>query len=59
MYIRAGKTGSLGPWRKVKKGITFLHFYNTLHMTLRQGPKDPVLPTLSVMPEGEKHWGCH
>ena len=50
-YVRLGKTGSLGPWSRVigykEKLVAFLHFYNTLIMTLLQGPKYPVLPTLT------------
>ena len=56
---RLGKTGSLGPWRRVIGslhyakmilifGDHFLHSEGLLQctMTLLQGPKDPVLPNL-------------
>ena len=62
MYIRVGKTGSLGPWSKVivycsklsfcqndpPMGESFWQKESLLQytMTLLQGPKDPVLPTL-------------
>ena len=62
IYIRVGKTGSLGPWRRLivycsklyfcqndpPMGESFWQKKNLLQytMTLLQGPKDPVLPTL-------------
>ena len=62
MNIRVGKKGSLGPWSRVivygsklflcqndsPIGRSFWHKDSLLQyaMTLLQGPKDPVLPTL-------------
>ena len=62
MFIRLGKTGSLGPWSRVIVYCSKLSFCKNdppiggslwqkegllqYIMTLIQGPKDPVLPTL-------------
>ena len=64
IYIRVGKRGSLGPWSRVIVYCSKLSFCQNdspiggsvwqkdsllqFTMTLLQGPKDPVLPTLSI-----------
>ena len=52
--IRVGKTGSLGPWisqNDLPKKKSFWQKDSLLQytMTLLQGPKDPVLPTLMLI----------
>ena len=65
LYIRVGKTGSLGPWSRVIVYCSKLSFFQNdplmgesfwqkesllqYTMTLLQGPKDPVMPTLVTL----------
>ena len=67
MYVRVGKTGCLGPWSRVIVYCSKLSFCQNdppigesfwqkesllqYTMTLLQGPKDAVLPTLMFIPE--------